>query len=609
MTFVVPPLLGDQPPGFSPTGFLNSLVRAIRECEEDVAVPAFGVIAGVEAGALTQLAAKSLLSRPIEEYYADGKVCFIQEDGPPRGLRRRPLPGGIVRNPAVLSGVENRPLSALSRERVLRFAKAKRQLLVIQTHGRSYCVGRGLLCGARRIAARPEEPIKKCVSNFDCAGPDFLQLDPRRLNARIVVIAACDVITFHADHWRWGNAAVGFLAAAGHPSALLVSDGMVGANSFELLAALVGCTTMGEWSCQLSAMVRGPNPAWSFILIGDPDLAIAIDPLPWAADAKVRRIRTANTGACRSWRVTLPKGNLSLARAQLGQGALDRGEVLYIWPDTGNCDVVSSLLVSRSDWQNVWIAVRSAHGRRIFIRAESRQPIECSPRALEAVRNALSSSPDYRVPALREGWRWVKTAGEHLIDLRLGQQARGRTIREDPYRVTKAHADAEALWDVSQAACLSVIANDDMPLAILPHAYLPAVLWPIEVEEVRTEPKPCPLCESTTLLARDYRSGSRGWRSCYNCPQCGFIIEDKPRDFPSVLSAMDAPQIVAPGQKLEVGIWVRNPYGDRDLGGALHLSPNLTGHRLLPDRPVHRFRLAPHAKQKSWCGCCQPASA
>ena len=117
-------------------------------------------------------------------------------------------------------------------------------------------------------------------------------------------------------------------------------------------------------------------------------------------------------------------------------------------------------------------------------------------------------------------------------------------------------------------------------------------------EEVRTEPKPCPLCESTTLLARDYRSGSRGWRSCYNCPQCGFIIEDKPRDFPSVLSAMDAPQIVAPGQKLEVGIWVRNPYGDRDLGGALHLSPNLTGHRLLPDRPVHRFRLAPHAKQK-----------
>ncbi len=239
MIFVTPALLGPQILTLSPTRYLGSLIHALRACDDEIELPPFGIVTGVDEGAVTQLAAKSVLRQPIMDYYAGGEVCFVDEDAPPGGRSRRQEGAGMVRNPAAPAGVQTRPLSTLSRERMPRFAGSRRRMLVIKAHGRSYCAGKGLLCTARRITTKPEQPIESCVANFACVGPQFLQFDPRRFNARIMVVDACDAISLQADYWDWGNAAVGFLAAAGHPSAVLVGDGMVvplGANGFEMLA-------------------------------------------------------------------------------------------------------------------------------------------------------------------------------------------------------------------------------------------------------------------------------------------------------------------------------------------------------------------------------------
>ena len=598
ITFVCPALLGPQTSPLPQAVLLRSLVRALRKCDDEIVLPPFGIVTGVDKPALTQVAAKSVLWRPIAEYYADGEVCFVDEDAPPSGQRKRRNPAGILRNPAALSGVNYQPLSTFLHKRVPRFAQTKRRLLVVKVHGRSYCAGKGLLCTARQITMKPEQPIASCVGNFDCVGPEFLQFDPRRFNARIMVVDACDSIGLHTDYWQSGNSAVTFLTAAGHPSAVIAGDGMVvplRANGFELLATVVGCTTMGEWSRQLSATVRGPNPPLSFILFGDPDLAIAVDPTPWVVDAAVKQTKKSR-GATHSWRLSIPKGPAAFARARLGSDPPEGTNLLYAWSETQSCDVEESVWVSGRNAQTAWFAVRSIYGGPISIRVERRSPIGFSSEAIKAVRQALTSSPDYLDPTLKEGWTTVELAGEHLLKIGPGPlHTNERTVRQNPDKAMKARADAEVLWEAAQAACLSTMVNK---ILVLSNVYLPAALWQIDMDTVRTTAECCPLCGAAGLLARDYRSGASGMRSCYDCPSCCFIIEDKPLDVPSVLSRIDAPQAVAPKRPVKVRIWLTNPYEDRHLGGVLHVSVNWTGHRLRPDHPMLRFRVPPRSTRK-----------
>jgi len=150
-------------------------------------------------------------------------VRLVDEDAAPELKKSRTNRFG--RNLASMPGVEIRPLSTLSHETAPHFASSKRRLLAIKGHGRNYCTSKGLLCGARRIDELPEQRVNHCVANFSCAGPEFLRLDPRRLNSRLLVLHACDTISLETDFWRWGNAAVGFLATAGYASAVIAGDG------------------------------------------------------------------------------------------------------------------------------------------------------------------------------------------------------------------------------------------------------------------------------------------------------------------------------------------------------------------------------------------------
>ena len=92
IAFVVPPLLLSTTSSLQPTQLLKSLIRAVRISDAEIELPPFGIVTGVDPGAMTQLAAKTVLSRPIAQFYADGNVCFVDEDGPPSGLKKRRAP-------------------------------------------------------------------------------------------------------------------------------------------------------------------------------------------------------------------------------------------------------------------------------------------------------------------------------------------------------------------------------------------------------------------------------------------------------------------------------------------------------------------------------------
>jgi len=595
ITFVTPPLLGSRTSDRVPARFLNALIRSLRDCEGNVDIPPFGIVSGIDSFALTQLAAKSVLAQTIAEYYASGTVCLVDEDAAPELKKSRTNRFG--RNLASMPGVEIRPLSTLSHETAPHFASSKRRLLAIKGHGRNYCTSKGLLCGARRIDELPEQRVNHCVANFSCAGPEFLRLDPRRLNSRLLVLHACDTISLETDFWRWGNAAVGFLATAGYASAVIAGDGMVvplGSGDTELMATLVGCATVGEWTRQINIVVRGPNPPLSFILFGDPDLQIGLNSTPWVVDAAVVPITKGKTVPRRSWRLIVPKGQSQFVRANLGHHDFDRDELLYTWADRRACDVVESVWVSNRRQQTVWLAIRSKNSNKISLRAELRPPIKLPGDRILAIRRALDSSPDYVDSILKKNWTAVEIAGDHIASLGCRElHARGRTVREDPYAKMEDLIAAEALWEAAQTACLSNVASKHRP-----QINLPAALWHVEMDSVRTEIGRCPMCGSERLSARDYRSGRAGWRSYYDCPQCCAIIEDKPFKDRSVLSRLDAPSLAAPKKPIAVEIQVTNPNKDREAMGVLNVSLDSRGHGLRPDRELVTFRLPPHTTQK-----------
>jgi len=596
ITFVTPPLFGPRKSDRASTKFLNSLIRSLRECDGDVDMPSFGIVSGIDCFALTQLAAKSVLSQPIAEHYASGTVCFVDEDAAPTD-RKKPRPNGSGRDLASIPGIEIWPLSALSHETAPGFANSKRRLLAIKGHGRNYCTSKGLLCGARHIDEAPERPVNHCVANFSCVGLEFLRLDPRRLNSRLLVLHACDTISLETDFWRWGNAAVGFLAAAGHASAVIAGDGMVvplGAGDTELMATLVGCTTVGEWTRQINIIMRGPNPPLSFILIGDPDLPIGINSTPWVVDATVVPITKGKMASRHSWRLIIPKGQAHFVRAKLGRYDADRNELLYLWPDRSVCDLVESVLASNRGQQTVWLAIRSKNSNEVSLRAELRPPIKLPTDRVLAVRRALDSSPDYVDSILKKSWTAVEIAGEHIISLGCRELPASRRIaQEDPYATANDLIAAEALWEAAQTTCFSSVTSKHRP-----QINLPAALWHVEMDSVRTENGRCPMCGSGRLLARDYRSGPAGWRSYYDCPQCCAIIEDKPFNVPSVLSRLDAPSLAPPKKPIAVEIQVTNPNDDREAVGVLNVSLDSRGHGLRPDRELVTFRLPPHTAHK-----------
>jgi len=597
ITFVTPPLIGARRrPHPAPIEFLNSLIRNLRDCDVDVEIPSFGIVSGIDHFALTHLAAKSALSQVIAEHYARSAVCLVEEDGSPTGVKKL-RSNGSARDLARIPDIDIRPLSTLSHEKAPLFADLKRRLLAIKGHGRSYCISKGLLCAARHIDEVPEQAVNHCVANFSCAGPEFLRLDPRRLNARLLLLQSCDTIGLGANFWRWGNAAVGFLAAAGHASAVIAGDGMIvplGTGVTELMATLVGCRTVGEWTRQINTVTQGPNPPLSFILIGDPDLQIGIDPAPWVIDASVVPVAKDEKVAGRSWRLIVPKGRPPFVRAKLGRHRFGGDDLLYLWPESRACDIVESVWISNRGEQTAWLAIRSKHTSEVSIRAEVRRPTKLPDGRILAVRRALDSSPDYVDPALKKNWTAVEIAGDHIVNLGSRRlHANGRTVREDPYATMSDLTAAEALWEAAQTTCFSGVTSRHMP-----QIFPPAALWHVEMDLVRTEDGRCPMCGSAQLLARDYRTGRAGWRSCYDCPQCCAILEDKPFNGPSVLTRLEAPRRVAPRKPISVEIQVSNPNEDREAAGVLNVSLDSNGHGLRPDRGPVIFKLPPRAANK-----------
>ncbi len=598
LTFVTPVLGTPAGEGAAARAYLRALIEAVRAAEEEHYNTSFGFITGINPAAITQFVAKAVLNRSIAERYA-GRGVHVVDETASRG-QMPDISSAIGRDPVSsrLVNFINLPDLTASRDAVS-FAADPRDLLVVRAHGRSYCASKGLLCGARPINYDATQPTEGCISGFECLSSEFHRLDPRRLDTRILLLATCDPIDLTYDDWGNGHAAIGFLAAAGFPSAVIAADGLVvplSGNGFELLASTLGCSTVGHWCQQLNGVVRGPNGPTSFILFGDPDLPLAQDLSSWVTQAKVAAIpEESGSFGTRNWQITLPFGQEAHICAHLHGETPAADDVLYVWSETAGCQVVSAVWDITPDTSKLWLEVYSENETEISIRAEQRRPMPPVWPQAAAVDSALINAPIFINSTLTSAWEAMSAAGQHLKKIGCASNMNNGRVRiEDPNDVAIAKAHALALFEATQAACLSKVAEE---VEHVTNVYLPAVLWRVELNAVRREGRVCPQCNGPTLLVRDYCAGDSHWRSSFDCPNCCFILDDLPLNQPAILSKIICPDATFVNEPVSVAIHLTNPHADRAFAGALQVSLSLATHGLRAKEPVIRFELAQSATE------------
>jgi hypothetical protein len=575
MTLIAPPLLT------SGTAWFAEVIAALRAAAGSMQVlPPWGIIAAPDGAGLTMLAAKAVLHRAIFAAYDDGARCFIDDNGMPSRARRRSagLPGG--RDLAKACGFDLVSTTWLCDERATALAARKHDVLIVNGHGRSYCGAGGLLCApAHRHRGHTGRRMPECVCNMSCAAPEFLRIDPRRLDARVMVAITCDAANLNGTHWQAGDPSVAFLAAQGYSSAVITTDGVVIERDSALLEFMVAhaeSSTVGECARLLSDLMAGPNLAASFYVLGDPDI-----PLRGKHEELVVTVETDEDPSTSSvWHGRTRSGGAPVARMVVDSPAPAPDDVLYAWGKDERAETRRAVIRADGETLSCWmLATNGKVPPETEFSLAFRAPAGIAPAIVQAAEHALACAPELLMPELANSWEHARRAARHIIATASDLQERtGRIRLENPSLLDARVAEAEARWAIAQAALMSRMD------ALNPGYMWPYNLWRVDVEATDIDATICPVCGNPGLVRRRYRTGTRGARHSFDCVRCCRLVDDRPADEPAVFG-VEAPHQARPGEPIEVRFRLTNPSPVRSLFCAGYISMRPLGHGLAP-RPA-----------------------
>ena len=585
LTLVAPPLLA------AGIKWTAEAIAALRAVAGTTGALPWGILATPEPSGVTMMAAKAVMQARIVNAYAGGRRCFVDDDGLPRGARRRAPRWPRASTATDIDAFEFISTSWLSHGRSAALLKRMYDTLIINGHGRGYCGAGGLLCAATFRHPRNGSTYK-CVENLSCAADEFLRVDPRRFDVRVLVASTCDAANLNGRHWLTGDPGVAFLAAQGSPSAVITTDGVLVENDSAILEFLVSHAethTVGEWARLLSDLVAGPNLPASFYVLGDPDIPLGTGPREFIVRSRATAIQGDSEPSL--WKVRVPKGSLPVVKVDLHRSPAS-GEILYVWSDEEPLVPLRATARADNGTLTCWLErpCEPQGLKQIFV--SLREPVAVLPDTLRAAQLALASAPTLLMPQLHESWTGTLHAAQRITDI--GAEALGRTgkIRLENTNLLQAQiVEAEARWAIAQAACISRLSS------LHPASIWPYDLWKVDIEAAQLDEAPCPVCGNRTLVRRSYRTGSLGIRYSYDCVRCCRLVDDRPAADAPLVMTLEAPETVSLGQPVEVGLQLVNNSDVRRIFCAAYVSMRPLNHGLASSCDVLTCDAAPCSKR------------
>lgn len=532
VAFVVPGWAGDR----ASSEWLKRTILFLRANKALAGDKPFGIITAPTPAALTQLVAKSLLEHAIaRRYAAHPGYLMTTESWPKNGA---PIPHYDANDP-------HGPLlmfdkSSFDNRDILRLTELPASLLVVSSHGRSYCAANGYLCGARALGASARSEIESCVLGMSCADPSYGRIDPRRYDAPILVLDCCGAGNWAAPVWDVGHPSVGYFALAGPASAAIVSDGMTMSpedNTLDIFWALWTSQTLGEAAARLNSVRPFASIDYPYFLLGDPE--ISAGQKRWKNWVSDRSLDAA--------------GNVELAA---GGALYQRVAVPAPIDDAQSVFVVHN---GAPDALAIGTQYRHAREHEMWLRAPS-TPLMVNisatksprlPRALlDAARSAQSIVSSWS-PAFEE----LKA---HVVAVSGAVAGLGKQLERLEDKASLIYAPT-----VGAAVGQTMRAWSDVQLACCEHARTLApsglwqrAVWRSEGYQARMVDAACPLCGLAPLTERVYDSPpapARIWSECRRCD----ILADRPlvAGYPSI--TIDAPKKIEFGKSASLTLSIQ----------------------------------------------------
>jgi hypothetical protein len=276
--------------GIAPAHWLMDLICEARQAWEaaerrgDPGMVRWGVIAAPDLASFTAVIAKAAHAREISRSYHDAPIYLSPRTGAPWDQSTDPRDGVAWAHHFDMAKV--RVISSREWRGSRQCIGSPMDWLMIEGHGRSYCLNEGMACGGRRLTDAPEAAERSCLGTLDCVSERHLRIDPRQYDARVVVLDCCEGAVAVGYPWQAGFEGVACRFLAGTTSAVISSDLMIVRPDQEIVDVLlhaIHCRTLGEFVVRLNCLRRPANPPMPYFLIGDPETPSFACTPPWTS--------------------------------------------------------------------------------------------------------------------------------------------------------------------------------------------------------------------------------------------------------------------------------------------------------------------------------------
>ncbi len=560
VTLVVPGWTRD--PARSTSEWLRRSLAFLRANKSSVGNRPFGILTAPTAAALTHLVAKALLQHGVMKRYEAFPGLFLTTDSYAKGSS--PIPHYDASH-------SDRPLqmfdkSSIDSLEVLRLTELSASVMVVSSHGRSYCAADGLLCGARQISSSPDAEIQQCVMGMACVDPKYQRIDPRRYDAPVMVFDACGTANWASPVWETGLPSVAYHALAGPASAVLVSDGLTlvrGECNIDIFWALLTSSTLGEAATRLNSVRRHAAVEYPYFLLGDPEIISGSGRWrDWVTDHALESMGGEKPSYCTTLgggeaRVPFRRILVPVPADEIGVGS----QTVYVMHDGAPNDLSIKAQYQHSRETEIWFE-QATNEASLHLNVSQSRSVRVSPAMLDGARSVRQIVSSWS-PAFDESKVGLIAASDAVA--RLSQELdrlENRAVLIDARTVEPVVAKTLDDWAAAQLSCC----QDALGLELV--GMWSMALWGSENHLAHTVSVPCASCGLTPTTERTYDSGSAPARVFSECPRCD-IVADKPlvTGFPTI--TLDSPARVAFGKSACLTLSIRSESSDTWCGAGM----------------------------------------
>ncbi|POF27800.1 hypothetical protein CLV41_12126 [Roseibium marinum] len=243
---------------------MGMLLRSCRCASENRPGTAFGIVTAPDSDRFHSHVHKG---KSVLEALRTEAVLAIPRTGPTWSADDRP------QIPVELGG----PVSTLPTSALLCYlddVKSRRfSTIIVEGHGRSYCVNEGQFCGGGEGGVADGESKFTCLDRLDCASSRHLRLPVDTFSAGLMILDACEAGSFVSPAVRMGFPPIS-VGALRQIEAVIATDVAVVRRNDDvkrIVECARRCRTLGDLVVAINRLRTRGNPRMPYHLLGDPE--------------------------------------------------------------------------------------------------------------------------------------------------------------------------------------------------------------------------------------------------------------------------------------------------------------------------------------------------